>query len=314
MKQVTINRNDANQRLDKFLTKFMPDLPQSMLYKGLRKNCVRVNGAHVRQGDYRLSEGDVLTLYFKDEFFPSAKKFIPVKHDLKIVYEDDNLLLIDKPVGTVVHADDKGTSDTLILRVQSYLHEKGEYNPENEHAFSPALCNRLDRNTGGIIIAAKNAEALRIINEKIKNREIKKLYLCVVEGRLDGEGELTGYLTRGEKRVDVSDTPSPDAKQIKTLYRAIAHNDCETLVEIELMTGRTHQIRAQMAHIGHPLAGDVKYGAKKSLAYKNDGGYRLYSYKLVFAFTSDAGILNYMTGREFSVSVGFADSFPLTNS
>lgn len=308
MKQITINRNDANQRLDKFLTKYMPSLPQSMLYKGLRKNCIRVNGKHVKQGDYKLNEGDILSLYFRDEFFEAPKSFIPVQADLKIVYEDENLLLIDKEVGMVVHADDKGTQDTLIRRVQSYLYEKGEYDPQNEHSFAPALANRLDRNTGGIIIAAKNAQTLRIINEKIRNREIKKLYLCVAEGRLDGEGELTAYLTRGEKVVSVSDVPSSDAKQIKTRYRTIAHSDNATLAEIELMTGRTHQIRAQLGFIGHPLVGDTKYGAKKS------GGYSLCSYKLIFAFTSDAEILNYMAGRTFSVPVDFAESFSLTNS
>lgn len=309
MREVTINANDARQRLDKFLTKYMPDLPQSMLYKGLRKNCVRVNGKHVKQGDYILNEGDTLSLYFKDEFFKQPKIFVPIKSDLKIVYEDENLLLIDKEAGTVVHADDKGTENTLIRRVQSYLFENGEYDPANEHSFSPALANRLDRNTGGIIIAAKNAEALRIINEKIKNREIKKLYLCVAEGQTEPEGELTAYLTRGDKIVSVSDAPSADAKEIKTRYRLIASDNGLSLLEVELLTGRTHQIRAQLSAIGHPLAGDTKYGAKKT-----ENRYMLYSYKLVFDFQSDAGILNYMTGREFSVSVDFADKFLSTNS
>lgn len=309
MREVTINKNDARQRLDKFLTKYMPDMPQSMLYKGLRKNCVRVNGKHVRQGDFILSEGDILSLYFKDEFFKQPTKFIPIKSDLKIVYEDENLLLINKEAGTVAHADDKGTEDTLIRRVQSYLFEKGEYAPENEHSFSPALANRLDRNTEGIIIAAKNAEALRIINEKIKNREIKKLYLCVAEGQTEPEGEIRAYLTRGDKIVSVSDAPSEDAKEIRTRYRRIAAKDGLSLLEVELLTGRTHQIRAQLGAIGHPLAGDTKYGAKKT-----ENRYMLCSYKLVFDFQSDAGILNYMTGKEFSVSADFADKFLSTNS
>lgn len=309
MREITINANDAHQRLDKFLTKYMPDLPQSMLYKGLRKNCVRVNGKHVKQGDYILNEGDILSLYFKDEFFKQPTKFIPIKSDLKIVYEDENLLLIDKEAGVVVHADDKGTENTLIRRVQSYLFEKGEYDPANEHSFSPALANRLDRNTGGIIIAAKNAEALRIINEKIKNREIKKLYLCITEGQPEPEGSLTAYLTRGDKIVSVTDAPSSDAKEIKTRYRLIASRNGLSLLEVELLTGRTHQIRAQLSAIGHPLAGDTKYGAKKT-----ENRYMLYSYKLVFDFKSDAGILNYMTGREFSVSADFADKFLSTNS
>ncbi|MCC8169240.1 MAG: RluA family pseudouridine synthase [Oscillospiraceae bacterium] len=308
MRELTVNENDANQRLDKFLTKYM-DIPSGMLYKGLRKNCVRVNGKHVKQGDYTLQAGDTLSLYFKDEFFSEPKKFIPIKPNLKIIFEDENILLIDKEVGTVVHADDCGTKDTLIYRIQSYLFEKGEYDPDNEHSFSPALCNRLDRNTGGIIIAAKNAAALRIINEKIKKREIKKLYLCIVEGRPKDYDELSSYLTRGEKIVSVSDTASKDAKPIKTRYRVIAGNKKSSLVEVELLTGRTHQIRAQLAYIGHPLAGDVKYGAKKTENY-----HTLYSYKLIFGFTSDAGILNYLNGREFSVSVEFANKFLAANS
>lgn len=308
MKEITVNENDANQRLDKFLTKYM-NIPNSMLYKGLRKNCVRVNDRHVKSGDYKLKSGDILKLYFKDEFFNDEKKFVPIKSNLKIVYEDENILLIDKEVGTVVHEDDRGTQDTLIRRIQSYLFEKGEYNPENEHSFSPALCNRLDRNTGGIIIAAKNAAALRILNEKIKNREIRKLYLCIVEGHPNKQDELSSYLTRNEKIVSVSDTISANAKLIKTRYRVIAADKNNSLVEAELLTGRTHQIRAQFAHIGHPLVGDVKYGAKKADHY-----YSLYSYKLIFSFSSDADILNYLAGREFSVSVGFASKFLQINS
>lgn len=308
MKTVTINENDANQRLDKFLAKYM-SIPSGMLYKGLRKNCVRVNDKHIKQGDYKLKAGDVLKLYFKDEFFNDEKKFVPIKSNLKIVYEDDNILLIDKEPGTVVHEDDRGTQDTLIRRIQSYLFEKGEYNPKTEHSFAPALCNRLDRNTGGIIIAAKNAESLRILNEKIKNREVKKFYLCVAEGHPEPEGELLAYLTREDKIVSISDTASEKAKEIKTRYKVLARNNSSSLIEVELLTGRTHQIRAQLAHIGHPLLGDVKYGAKKAGHY-----HVLYSYKLIFGFTSDAGILNYLDGREFSVSVNFANKFLHTNS
>lgn len=303
MRTITINANDADTRLDKFLTKYM-NIPSGALYKGLRKNCVRINNRHVKNGDYRLCENDVLTLYFKDEFFKNETEFIPIQSKLDIVYEDENILLINKEEGTVVHADDRGTQNTLIERIKSYLYEKGEYNPKTEHSFSPALCNRLDRNTGGIIIAAKNAAALRIINEKIKNREIKKFYLCIVEGHPKKEDELTAYLTREEKIVSVSDTISQNAKQVRLKYKIIAENKSSSLAEVELLTGRTHQIRAQLAYIGHPLAGDVKYGAKKT-----KGGYSLYSYKLSFDFLSDAGLLNYLSGKSFTVSVDFASSF-----
>lgn len=303
MRSITINANDADTRLDKFLTKYM-NIPSGALYKGLRKNCVRVNNRHVKNGDYRLCEGDVLQLYFKDEFFKEKKEFIPIKTKLDIVYEDENLILINKEAGTVVHADDKGTKNTLIHQIQSYLYEKGEYNPKAEHSFSPALCNRLDRNTGGIIIAAKNAVSLRIINEKIKNREIRKFYLCIIEGHPKKEDELTAYLTREEKIVSVSDTISENAKQVMLRYKILAENKSSSLAEVELLTGRTHQIRAQLAYIGHPLVGDVKYGAKKTKS-----GYSLYSYKLSFDFQSDAGILNYLSGKVFTVSAEFASRF-----
>ena len=183
MREIIINENDAGQRLDKFLTKFMPKMPFAMLYKSLRKNCVRINGKHVKDGAHTLTAGDKLTLYFKDEFFSDEVKDIK-KSDIKldIVYEDENILLINKRAGIVAHADDKNTSDTLIDGIKSYLYEKGEFDPSAEHSFSPALCNRLDRNTQGIIIAAKNAAALRAVNEKIRDRQIQKLYLCVADG------------------------------------------------------------------------------------------------------------------------------------
>lgn len=308
MKELTINENDANQRLDKFLTKYLVNMPQSMLYKSLRKNCVRVNGKHVKDGKYMLRAGDELKLYFKDEFFAVSDSFQIGNTDIDIVYEDENLILINKPSGIVVHSDDKGTQDTLLSRMQSYLYKKGEYNPENEHSFSPAFSNRLDRNTSGIIIGAKNAAALRIINEKIRSREIKKLYLCIVEGYTEKSGYLSSYLTRGEKKVSVTDTETENSKLIKTKYTTLAAHNGKSLVEVELETGRTHQIRAQMAHISHPLAGDRKYGAKSG------GKLKLASYKLRFAFTSDADILNYMNGREFQIAVDFAETFSQANS
>ncbi|MFR7721376.1 MAG: RluA family pseudouridine synthase [Hominilimicola sp.] len=303
MREITINQNDAGQRLDKFLTKYLVNMPQSMLYKSLRKNCVRVNGKHIKDGKYMLQNGDVLKLFFKDEFYESKSSFKAGNSDIDVVYEDENIILINKESGVVVHSDDKGTKDTLLERMQSYLYKKGEYSPENEHSFSPSFCNRLDRNTSGIIIGAKNAAALRIINEKIRSREIKKIYLCIVEGHLKKSGHLTAYLTRGDKKVTVSDYNEENSKKIGTKYNVIAEKKDTSLVEVELETGRTHQIRAQFSHIGNPLYGDTKYGSRHS------GGMNLASYKLIFDFKTDAGILNYLNHKEFQISVDFAKTF-----
>lgn len=301
MKQIVINKNDAEQRLDKFLTKYLVNLPKSMLYKSLRKNCVRLNGKHVKDGSYTVHENDVLTLYFSDEFFP-APTFVAGNSDIDVVYEDENIILINKPRGIVVHSDDRGTSDTLLLRMQSYLYEKGEYKPESEQSFAPAFCNRLDRNTSGLIIGAKNAASLRIINEKIRNREIKKLYLCVVEGEMHGTKALSAHLTRGEKKVSVTDTETDSSKAVKLRYTVLKTENNMSVLEVELETGRTHQIRAQLSAVGHPLAGDRKYGAKSG------GKMLLTSYKLKFDFTSDAGILNYLSGREYQIKASFFQS------
>ncbi len=303
MKKIIVNRNDAGQRLDKFLTKYLVNIPRSMLYKSLRRNCVRVNGAHVRDGGHALKEGDELSLYFKDEFFPPDSGFIPYRDDIDIIYEDENIILINKPAGLVVHADDRGTNDTLLRRMQSYLYGKGEYNPLTEHYFAPSFCNRLDRNTSGIIIGAKNAEALRIINEKIRSREVKKLYLCIVEGRMTGSKTLTAQLERLEKKVRVTDFAAAGSGAVSLSYTVLGSRAGQSLLEINLETGRTHQIRAQLSHIGHPLRGDKKYGARSSSAVC------LTSYKLRFDFVTDAGALNYLAGKEFQISVDFAGAF-----
>ena len=289
MKTIEINENDANQRLDKFISKLMPTLPKSALYKGLRKNNVRLNGKHFHKGEYMLRCGDVVTIYFPDEFL-KEKKSAPELPMPKIVYEDENIIVCDKPVNLPSHVDDKGSSDTLVGRVLYYLEKNGEYDPEKEKTFTPALCNRLDRNTRGLVIAAKNAQALRIINEKIRNREIKKYYIAVCEGIFEKkEDTLTAQLSRGEKKSYIGSGGS----EIKTHYKVLSEKNNTSEVEIELLTGRTHQIRAHMAHIGHALCGDVKYGAAKA-----KGGYKLISYRLVFDFKSSADSLNYLKRKE----------------
>ncbi|MCM1578171.1 MAG: RluA family pseudouridine synthase [Ruminococcus sp.] len=313
MKRFVINGNDSGQRVDKFLSKALPMLPQSAMYKGIRTKNIKVNRKRCEIST-RLREGDVVEIYLPEDMLgerESEYAFMNVKGDIDIVYEDENILLMDKKCGLVVHEDNEGGGDTLINRMLKYLYDKGEYDPEKENSFTPALCNRLDRNTGGIVIAAKNAEALRILNEKIRNREIDKRYLCIVSGvPPKKEDTLTHYLFKDSKsnRVTVSDRKTAANKTIVTRYRVLKSNGKLSLLEIELLTGRTHQIRAHMAYIGCPLLGDGKYGSNRINREYCVKTQALYSYKLRFDFKGDSGILEYLNGREFTAEkVWFKD-------
>lgn len=306
MKELTIGPNDAGQRLDRFLSKAVPLLPASLAQKYIRLKRIKLGGARA-QRDTRLQAGDVLQLYINDAFFDKPREdnaYLAVANPkLNIVYEDREILLVDKRPGLAVHPHDGAEyGRTLIDHIQAYLFRKGEWNPKGENAFTPALCNRIDRNTGGIVIAAKTAEALRVMNQKIKDRELDKRYLAIVEGCPNPrEGSLTGYLFKDAKknRVFITDTPQPGAKSCRTDYRVLAKNKNLALVECKLITGRTHQIRAQFAHAGHPLLGDGKYG---KLDKRFDRNYQaLYSYRLTFQFTTDAGGLEYLNGKSFQV-------------
>ena len=306
MKEIQIGQNDAGQRLDRFIAKAVPLLPASLAQKYIRIKRIKRNNAKTER-DCRLEAGDVLQLYINDEFFEKPREdnaFLTVATPkLNIVYEDEHILLVDKRPGQAVHPHDGAEyGRTLIDHIQSYLYQKREWRPREENSFTPALCNRIDRNTGGIVIAAKTAEALRVLNQKIKDREMDKRYLAIVEGKLkQQEGSLKGYLFKDAKknRVFVTDTPQPGAKSCQTNYKVLAFQNGLSLVECELITGRTHQIRAQFAHAGHPLLGDGKYG---KLDKRFDRNYQaLYSYKLTFQFSTDAGALEYLNGKTFQV-------------
>jgi 23S rRNA pseudouridine955/2504/2580 synthase len=286
------------------------------MYKYIRLKRIKVNGKRAEIAT-RLSTGDMIEMYINDEFFTQPEylyEFLGAPNNLDILFEDENILLLNKSVGLLAHPDENEYVDTLISRVKRYLYENGQYLPEDENSFAPALVNRIDRNTGGIVIAAKNAESLRVLNEKVKNREIRKFYLCVAHGYMkEKSGLLKGWLYKdvGKNKVFVYDSPREGCKEIATKYRVIAAAKDLSLLEIELLTGRTHQIRAHLAYIGHPLVGDGKYGRN---AQNRVFGYKkqfLYSFKIIFDFKSGAGCLDYLNQRCFEVNgVWFAENFP----
>ncbi len=316
MKELRVNPNDAGQRLDRFVAKAVPLLPDSLLQKYIRLKRIKLNGKAAKR-DVRLQQGDLLQLYINDEFFEKPREensWLKVGTPrLNIVYEDENLLLADKKPGVLCHSAGVWDYNTLIAHIQAYLAQKGEWRPKEENSFAPALCNRIDRNTGGIVIAAKNAEALRILNDKIRDREIEKYYLCAVRGRpRPAEGRLENYLFKDAKKnqVFVKEKPEPGARSAVTEYRVLGSKGPLSLVECRLLTGRTHQIRVQMAHAGWPLLGDGKYGRERFNRDYDEKGQALYSYKLRFDFPTDAGILNYLSGKEFTVDkVDFVEKY-----
>jgi len=323
VRELEIQKNDANQRLDKFLSKHLVNAPQSLIYKGIRKGRVKVNG---KKSDisYKLQLGDRLQLYINDEFFESGNntEILNIKFSLDIKYEDEHILVANKPAGLLVHEDAGERRHTLINYIHAYLYQKGEYSPEAEQSFAPALCHRIDRNTAGLVIAAKTAEALRIMNEKIKYREIDKFYLAKIRGKISpSSGELTHYLFKDAKlnRVYVYDSPKVGTSKAVSRYKLQNFDGSDSLIEVELVSGRTHQIRAQFAHIGHPLVGDGKYGKtinneQLTANNENEGDIsrrkspqnlisyqQLLAYKLVFSFTTPAGELEYLKGLTIEV-------------
>lgn len=313
MKEFKITKNDAGLRLDKFIVKVCPTLPSSLMFKYIRTKRIKVNG---KRGEIstRLNAGDTVSAYINDEFFAEVEpkySFLSAPSNIEVVYEDENILLVDKKQGLLVHPDKNEYTNTLIDRIQHYLYKKGEYDPKNENSFAPALANRIDRNTGGIVIAAKNAEALRILCDKIKYREMDKRYLAVVHGIPNKKSDtLEGFLEKNESKnqVYLKNRKTAEAKTIKTKYRVLQSKNNLSLVEIELLTGRTHQIRAHMASIGHPLLGEGKYNKSTKDRKMGFDKQALYSYSLKFDFKTDAGILNYLNGKRFTVKkVWFAE-------
>ncbi len=297
MKIIRINENDSGQRVDKFLSKLLSGMPRSLLYKQLRNKRVKRNKKALSAKDV-LSCGDELYLYINDEFFGEAKEISATSRGLKIVYEDENILVCDKPAGQVSHGGD----DSLLSQAQAYLFEQGVYNPREENSFAPALSNRLDRNTRGLCLVAKTAAAQKLLNEKIKNHEVTKCYRCVVCGTLKKKaGTLRNFLISSDKenRVTVAAEGAKDAKEAVLYYDVLAEKNGKSLVDVTLLTGRKHQIRVQFAHLGHPLLGDAKYGAPKDSRFRYQA---LCAYSLTFDFKDDGGVLQSLKGKTISIA------------
>lgn len=296
MKSLIVTKNEAGLRLDSFLSKLFPKVPKALIYKWIRKKRIKINGKK-QEISYRLCEGEEISLYINDEFFSEEKKTAEFSDEkrvsLSVVYEDENILIVDKPKGLSAHRDKYSGEENLVSKIRAYLFQNGEYTPENELFFAPQLCHRIDKNTSGLVIAAKNAPSLRIINEKIRLREIRKFYLLKAEGEMPKQkGEIKGYTRKNEQtnKVEFSKKPIDGGREALTLYRVLNNG----YIEAELKTGRSHQIRASFAAIGHPLEGDVKYGAKKN----NQRGYQnLRAYKIIFDFKTESDILDYLKGK-----------------
>lgn len=299
MREINIGKNDAGQRLDKFLTKKYNNLPFSMMYKLIRKKKITVNRKRAKENQI-LSEGDLVLIFAPDDvLLENQPKHIRTRGKVRIAYEDENILVADKESGLLVHSDTQEDGDTLIDRITAYLIEKEEFDPESESSFAPALCNRIDRNTEGLVIAAKNAAALREMNEIIKARNIDKRYLAVVHGcPIPKEGEIRLSLEKDTRDNIVRVKNGKNAKSAITKYKVISQtkNRDLSLVEIELVTGRTHQIRVSFAHIGHPLLGDGKYAVNKK---DRDMGYKsqaLCAYSVKFVGCKNFDTLGYLDG------------------
>lgn len=283
--KVEISANEAGQRLDKFIRKWLKDVPLSAIYKSIRKGDIKVNGKKAKE-KYFLSEGDIIETR---EITSTEKreKFQRIDNKLKITYEDDNMLLVEKWPGVLVHSDKKEGASTLTDYVLSYLFDKGDYTPEKEVTFTPAPCNRLDRNTSGIVIFGKNYDSLKMLNEMIRERKIKKYYMALVKGRIK-DGVYEAYISKDEdsNTSKVFSSPKPNTKKIAMEVKNVQSVGTFSLIELDLITGRSHQLRAHLSFLGNPILGDSKYGDSKlnSFFFNKYGiDYQfLYAYKVVF--------------------------------
>ena len=304
MKKITISSKEANQRVDKYVKKFLNEAPLSFIYKLFRKKDIKINGQWVKE-NYILNEGEELTIYVSDsqlEEFNKPKEIEKVTLNHQIVYEDENILIVNKPRGLLVHGDEGEKKLTLANQVINYLYFKGEYDPKNDHGFIPAPAHRLDRNTSGLVCFAKNLVSLQELEDLFKEKEeITKEYKALVVGKFEGTRHIDAPLLKDQKSGLVR--ISKQGKNAETIVKFAENHGDFTLVNVQILTGRTHQIRVHLASIGYPVVGDAKYGdfkANKEVRekYKFENQF-LTAYKL--SFKNLKGHLSYLSGKSFEV-------------
>ena len=306
MKEIKITQKEENQRLDKFLFKYFNKAPKSFVYKMLRKKRIKLNGAKAL-GNEIISDGNMLSMYLAEDTmdsFMEEKTVHKAERHFGIVYEDENILIVTKPAGLLTHPESAKDRDTLIDQILFYLNEKGEYVPNKEAAFTPAVCNRLDRNTGGMVIAGKNLQSVQAVNKAIAEKKIQKFYITMVRGEMHENHEFFGYHVKDEKtnQVKVLKKETPGASKIFTKVKPLEVKDGFSLLEVELITGKSHQIRAHLKSMGYSVVGDRKYGDERvNKRIREKYGLNnqfLYACRLVF--NEDEGYISYLKGKEFN--------------
>ena len=308
MKEIFIKKDDSGLRLDKFIIKVFPSIPVSMVYRGIRLKRIKINGKRAAAETF-LKTGDSVALYINDEFLaekPDNQAYLHSKKSINVVYEDANIIIVNKEKGLICHSEDNTDADTLINRVLKYLVDKGEYEPSESLSFRPALCNRIDRNTAGLVIAAKTAESLRTVNALLKENKITKKYLCAAFGYFEEKSETkTAYLYKNadRNRVYIEDKKTKQNKTIITKYKVLEEKNGISLLDVELITGRTHQIRAHLAYLGHPLLGDGKYGSESDNRKMGIKTQALLSYKIKFSDKLPPP-LEHLAGKSFETDTG----------